>query len=111
MASVKGSGRSYGLVVVSPHRDDAAFSAGITIDLWPKRGWPVTIINCYTISDYAPNHPNLSKAAVTELRRMEDYKFREYLGGGIKFMDLNLLDAPLRFCFPVNMFWGIAPTS
>src|SRR5947209_6634391 len=88
--------------VVSPHRDDAAFSAGLTIDQWLARGWPVKIINCYTISEYAPQHARLDRAAVMKLRRAEDLAFARHLGDGVEFVELNLLDAPLRFCCPVE---------
>jgi len=94
--------RGCDLLVVSPHRDDAAFSVGLTIRRWLACGWPVKIINCYTISEYAPHRSELNRAAVSDLRRAEDLAFAQHLGDGIEFVDLNLLDAPLRLCCPVD---------
>jgi LmbE family N-acetylglucosaminyl deacetylase len=84
------------LVVASPHRDDAALSAGLIISRWAARNWPVTIVNCFTVSDYAPNRPGLNALEVTKLRRQEDESFASALGGRAQFADLGLLDAPLR---------------
>ena len=95
------------LVVVSPHRDDAALSAGLTISRWAALEWPVTVINCFTISAYAPNRPELSAPEVTNLRRAEDEAFASTLGGTACFEDLAMLDAPLRLCCSSDIVCGM----
>jgi LmbE family N-acetylglucosaminyl deacetylase len=84
------------LVVISPHRDDAAFSLGLLLVTWAERGRPLQIINCFTISDYAPLRQGVGTAEVTRLRRNEDDAFAVRLGAHFRWHDLGLLDAPLR---------------
>lgn len=90
------------IAVLSPHRDDAAFSASLAIDFWLGQGHSVTIVNCFTRSDYAPFsdaqslHPNDRLSYVTALRLREDERWSRSFGAGLKLIDLNLKDAPLR---------------
>ena len=42
------------VVVLSPHRDDAAFSCGLLLGALLAAGAGVTIVNVCTVSDYAP---------------------------------------------------------
>lgn len=89
-------------VVVSPHRDDAAFSLGLTIDAWLRAGHRVDVLNCFTLSEYAPYsdvdslHANDRRSFVSALRRREDVAWSKQLAGRLNITDLDLLDAPLR---------------
>ena len=85
------------VVILSPHRDDAAFSCGILMTLLMEQRVPVTILNVFTISAYAPYAPTgTSAATITVIRRLEDEALVRRLGPGAKLHDLAELDAPLR---------------
>ena len=66
------------IVVISPHRDDAAFSLGLSIGCWLDAGHAVNVVNCFTRSAYAPYaefefiHSNDRMARVSALRLRED---------------------------------------
>ncbi len=89
-------------MVVSPHRDDAAFSLGLSIERWLAAGHRVHVLNCFTQSDYAPYsdaaslHENDRVSFVSAVRKREDAAWNKLLGGRLQFNDLDLLDAPLR---------------
>jgi len=36
------------ITVLSPHRDDAAFSVGLAIAEWLNAGYAVEVVNCFT---------------------------------------------------------------
>lgn len=88
--------------MVSPHRDDAAFSLGLGIEHWLQQGHRVEVLNCFTQSEYAPYsdvgslHANDKRSFVTATRRREDVAWNKLLGGKVRITDLDLLDAPLR---------------
>jgi LmbE family N-acetylglucosaminyl deacetylase len=90
------------IAVLSPHRDDAAFSVSLAIDAWVGQGHKVEIIDCFTRSEYAPYsdadsvHPNDRISYVTALRQREDEIWRRQFGDRVTLVDLNLKDAPLR---------------
>lgn len=95
------------VLLVSPHRDDAAFSLGLAVEGWLAAGHTVQVLNCFTQSDYAPFsdaeslHPNDRVSFVSAVRRREDAAWNKLLGGRVRFHDLDLLDAPLRLhCTP-----------
>lgn len=96
------------IVVVSPHRDDAAFSLGLSIEAWLRAGHRVEILNCFTQSEYAPYsdvdslHGNDKRSFVSATRRREDIAFNKLTGGRLKITDLDLLDAPLRLACGVE---------
>jgi LmbE family N-acetylglucosaminyl deacetylase len=107
------------IAVVSPHREDAAFSLGLAIGTWLTQGHAVEVINCFTRSEHAPFsdadsvHANDRMSFVSALRKREDAAWMKlYLGPksstkGSKFTltDLNLKDAPLRLhCEPNEVF-------
>lgn len=89
------------ILVLSPHRDDAAFSLSLSIAHWLKRGHRVTILNVFTRSLYAPYsdaetvHENDRLAYVSALRKREDEAFLKQIAGAA-IIDLNLKDAPIR---------------
>lgn len=90
------------IVVLSPHRDDAAFSLALSIDAWLEAGHKVQVLNCFTQSVYAPYsdveslHSNDRLSFVTAVRRREDIAWNKLLAGRLQFHDLDLLDAPVR---------------
>ena len=91
------------IVVLSPHRDDAAFSLGLSIGTWLDAGHTVDVVNCFTRSDYAPHtefefiHSNDRLLRVTALRLREDQSWQKMYGTRtLRMTDLNMKDAPLR---------------
>jgi LmbE family N-acetylglucosaminyl deacetylase len=90
------------IVVLSPHRDDAAFSLSLSISHWLAVGHAVTILNVFTRSEYAPFSDAEAKPRrerldyVSALRKREDEAFLAALGGGVKMVDLEVADAPIR---------------
>lgn len=94
------------ILVLSPHRDDAAFSLSLSLIQWLGAGHHVLLLNCFTRSLYAPlsdadhAHPNDRLGYVSALRRREDEHFIRKLPGAtrsnIELLDLNIKDAPLR---------------
>ena len=85
------------LVILSPHRDDAAFSTGTLLQAASIAHLPVTILNIFTVSAYAPfAGSSLSTEAITSLRLAEDRAVIAHLSTSISLRDLSLLDAPLR---------------
>ena len=92
--------------VLSPHRDDAAFSCGLLLTALVAARAEIQIINVCTRSTYAPyvDVPvNDALSFVTEKRRHEDEIFMMKLGeeagvpgSEIKLLDLSWLDAPER---------------
>ena len=90
------------LVVLSPHRDDAAFSLSLSISHWLAMGHTVTLLNVFTRSLYAPYSDAEMKPEderldyVSALRKREDQKFLAALAGSVKMVDLDVVDAPIR---------------
>ena len=98
------------ILILSPHRDDAAFSLAIAIHNWLTRGHTVTLLNIFTRSRYAPYsdadfvHENDQLTYVSAMRLREDELFQrritQDLPKGLKSnlhrIDLNLKDAPIR---------------
>src|SRR6266699_3955722 len=85
--------------VISPHRDDAAFSLGLTIGACVDLGIPVRVVNCFTVSAYAPFHSATSVEEITELRASEDRLFRSVTGLSDQGSDLGYAEAPIRLPF------------
>ena len=96
------------IVVLSPHRDDAAFSLGLSIESWLAARQTVHVLNCFTQSNYAPYsdaeslHPNDRASFASAVRKREDAAWAKLFGGGLKLSDLDLLDAPLRLICGVD---------
>jgi hypothetical protein len=98
------------LILVSPHRDDAAFSLALSLGRWLAEGHRVTLLNVFTRSGYAPfvetgRMPERERLDyVSQLRRREDIEFVYALGGRINMVDLDLEDAPIRLgCDPATV--------
>ena len=90
------------ICVVSPHRDDACFSLGLSLVGWANAGHRIRVLNCFTRSAFAPFsdaetvHPNDRTSYVSAMREREDKVFLRRIPGA-DMMDLRLKDAPLRF--------------
>lgn len=82
----------HGVLIVSPHRDDAAFSCAIAIRELRKR-CSVTVSNYFTVSEYAPLRTT-DAVSITALRLDEDRNFAKL--AGVTLADLDLVDAPQR---------------
>jgi LmbE family N-acetylglucosaminyl deacetylase len=103
------------ITVVSPHRGDAAFSLGLTVEAWLGRGHAVEVVSCFTRSEFAPYsdvgsvHANDRVSFVTAVRKREDEAWRKQLGSAkFTLTDLNLKDAPLRLHCRTNEVFGRA---
>ncbi|NYF78063.1 PIG-L deacetylase family protein [Granulicella arctica] len=94
------------ILILSPHRGDAAFSLSLALLQWLKAGHAVTILNCFSRSLHAPfsdaefTHPNDRLSYVSAMRKREDEAFLRQLSptqsNKLKMIDLNLKDAPIR---------------
>ncbi len=90
------------ITALSPHRDDAAFSLGLSIGRWLEAGHAVEVMNCFTRSEYSPYgdtdfvHENDLRSYVTAKRLKEDVRWSRQYGRPITLSDLNLRDAPQR---------------
>lgn len=84
------------LDVLSPHRDDAAYSLAETIQVLAGQGWRVRVVNVFTISDFSLDPPLRDTATVSAMRDQEDRNFAAQLGPAIILENLSRLDAPLR---------------
>ncbi len=88
--------------MLSPHRDDAAFSLSLSLTHWLAEGHDVTLLNVFTRSLYAPysdaeSHPEKDRLRyVSALRKVEDQEFLKALGGKVRMVDLDIEDAPIR---------------
>jgi len=104
------------ILILSPHRDDAAFSLSIAITSWLTARHTVTILNVFTRSRYAPYsdaafvHENDELSYVSAMRLREDELFvrritetlPKGLKNGLRMIDLNLKDAPIRLRIPLE---------
>ena len=104
------------ILILSPHRDDAAFSLSLAITNWLTARHTVTILNVFTRSRFAPYsdaafvHENDELSYVSAMRLREDELFirriKETLPKGHKnnlhMLDLNLKDAPIRLRIPLE---------
>lgn len=98
------------ILILSPHRNDAAFSLSIAIHNWLAARHSITILNIFTRSRHAPYsdaafvHDNDQLSYVSAMRLREDELFlrriTQDLPKGLKshihMLDLNLKDAPIR---------------
>jgi hypothetical protein len=98
------------ILVLSPHRGDAAFSVAVSMGNWLAAGHVVTILNVFSRSLYAPYsdaefvHENDRLSYVSAMRRREDERFVQQVvlelpkaaKANLQMVDLNLKDAPLR---------------
>lgn len=97
------------IVVLSPHRDDAAFSLTLTVKSFLRAGHHVSVLNCFTRSNYAPFadtsfvHENDCLSFISALRQREDEAWRQQqASASLTLIDLHLKDAPLRLRCPLD---------
>lgn len=102
--------------MLSPHRDDAAFSLSLAIGQWLRARHTVTVLNVFTRSRFAPFsdaafvHENDELSYVSAMRLREDQlwvrRMQEHLAKGLKnhlqLAEVNLKDAPIRLRIPVG---------
>ena len=107
------------LLAVSPHLDDAVFSAGGTLALRARQGWRVVVATCFTGNVTHPTgfalacqldkglSPDIDYMA---LRRAEDVAACEAIGAG--FVHLPFLEAPHRgYNSAAALFAGRLPSD
>lgn len=100
------------ILVLSPHRDDAAFSLALTLAAWLRDGHSVTVLNAFTRSLEAPFsdagflHENDRLSYVSAMRKKEDEAFARYLPG-LTIVDANIKDAPLRLHIPEDTVYDV----
>jgi LmbE family N-acetylglucosaminyl deacetylase len=101
------------IVVVSPHRGDAAFALGLAVGTWLDQGHAVEVMNVFTRTEQAPYsdvdslHANDRMSFASAVRKREDEAWvKRYVGqlgrGKLTLDDLNLKDAPLRLHCPAD---------
>jgi LmbE family N-acetylglucosaminyl deacetylase len=104
------------ILVLSPHRDDAAFSLGLALDGWLAAGHRVTVLGVFTRSLSAPFsdadtvHPNDLLSYVSAMRRREDAELLKLLPG-LRMVDLNLKDAVLRLRCAADEAYTVTPAA
>jgi LmbE family N-acetylglucosaminyl deacetylase len=84
------------ILVISPHFDDAAFSLAATLKLFVAAECPVRIVNCFTVTRFAPFLQLPGVVSVTGMRRKEDALFAAMLGRSASRVALDFVDAPGR---------------
>lgn len=84
------------ITVLSPHRDDAAFSLSLSLLRWRELGMKITVLNFFTVSAYAPRIPDNDPDQVSLVRKAEDHRVLSQIDRRIRVRDCNLLDAPIR---------------
>ena len=85
-----------GVFILSPHIDDAAYGLAIHIAKWAERKIPVTIINCFTDTNWTICFISKEKEEICRLRKAEDIAFNRLFESHLNIINLDLLDAPLR---------------
>jgi LmbE family N-acetylglucosaminyl deacetylase len=102
------------ILILSPHRDDAAFSLALAIEAWLTAGHTVTLLNVFTRSLDAPYsdadfiHENDRLSYVSAMRLREDELFLQRLTQSrarkahLLMVDLNLKDASIRLRIPAE---------
>lgn len=92
--------------ILSPHIDDAAYCLALTISKCVKCKMEITIINCFTVTDWAIRFVSKDRNEISLLRKKEDEQFYKSYNFPITIVNLDLLDAPLRngFIFQENAF-------
>jgi LmbE family N-acetylglucosaminyl deacetylase len=84
------------LTLLSPHRDDAAFSLSICLLQWRRVPVRLTILNFFTESAYAPHAVPVSGSSISTVRAREDRHAVRAIDPRIRVESAGLIDAPLR---------------
>jgi LmbE family N-acetylglucosaminyl deacetylase len=101
------NGLMHGITILSPHRDDAAFSLGLSMSRWSQRGIPIRVLNVFTQSAYAPlaaiKEEGLERrGSVSLMRAREDRAALLSINCTIEVQSFNFVDAPLRLGIESN---------
>ncbi len=92
------------LTILSPHRDDAAFSLFVCLANWSlSSSVELRILNFFTESAYAPYALGGNAISVSAIRKREDLRALSSISRSIKITDRDLLDAPLRLEIPPSL--------
>ncbi len=84
------------LTILSPHRDDAAFSLYLALGKWRRAGANLTVLNFFTVSAYGKSPAGSGAEIISAVRRTEDRRVLARIDRSIRVVDCDLLDAPLR---------------
>jgi len=85
------------IIVLSPHSDDAALSVPSTIRLLQQRGCEITVLTCFSRSNWAPGRQDLQDIeSISAVRFAEDQLFAAALGSCTRVIPLGFNDFPIR---------------
>ena len=84
------------ITILSPHIDDAGYSLAIVISRLIDSKIPVSVVNCFTITNWAIRAGSKNINEITFLRKQEDIEFYKSFHAPAEIVNLDLLDAPLR---------------
>ena len=85
------------LTILSPHRDDAAFSLSVALLQWCRQPVKLRVVNFFSKSEYGPRALPVQRSTISESRKREDHSALGLIDPGIRITTFGLLDAPLRF--------------
>jgi LmbE family N-acetylglucosaminyl deacetylase len=92
----------HAVTILSPHRDDAVFSLGLSLLEWRKLPLRLSIVNFFTVSSYGPRATSSDESSITRVRQAEDHRVLASIDTRIRITSLDLLDAPLRLGIPAQ---------
>ncbi|HEX7359953.1 MAG TPA: PIG-L family deacetylase [Bryobacteraceae bacterium] len=95
--------------MLSPHRDDAAFSLCLSMSRWACLGMRVRVVNFFTQSAYAPRAAVQEAAAISLLRESEDRAALFAVDLRIETKSFRFLDAPLRLSISAKEVFSRPP--
>ena len=84
------------IFILSPHIDDAAYGLTLSISRFLNAGIDVTIINCFTVTQWTIRFVSKEQEVISRLRKQEDADYNKLLGDKINIINLDITDAPLR---------------
>jgi LmbE family N-acetylglucosaminyl deacetylase len=84
------------ITILSPHLDDAVFSAFFYLSRWSRLAIQLRVMNFFTISCYAPQMPVRDTSAVSFTRAWEDRQALLQISPHIQVINCKLFDAPIR---------------
>lgn len=97
------------LTLLSPHRDDAAFSLSICLSQWRRTPVRLTILNFFTQSAYAPHALLFSSSSISAIRAREDRQALRAIDARIRIESAGLIDAPLRLGIEAHRVCDLKP--
>ena len=84
------------VTVLSPHIDDAAYGVALSIGDFVRNKLDVTILNCFTYTNWAIRFVSRDLNEIRSLRKNEDVSFYKLYNAPINIVNLEMIDAPLR---------------